>query len=260
KLEFADSDVNLKPRNCDKCRAQAKRYRENNKLLKIDNEIPNEILEPNNLADYIYDIIELHTKLITAENNKENNQLGIHFLCAVDISSYNESPKEIADNLINIVSDVDEYSWIYNNKYVGKQATSIWYFCSQRMNMAKKPRKHNDPEKRRDTTMMERYDCMVALNVEVPEDIKQYIKDNIDLLPREIYANLINRDMDTLIVQKQVYFDNTNNLGFELYVLHAEVNGSGYPIAYLFLESDGKSGNGVRTEMILTFLNEIKLQ
>ncbi|CAG8806516.1 6277_t:CDS:1, partial [Gigaspora margarita] len=95
KSEYADSDNNQIPRNCNKCRAQVKRYRENKKLLKIDNEILNEILDPNNLADYIYDLLKLRTKLITAEEDKENNQLGVYFSCAIDISSYNESPKEI---------------------------------------------------------------------------------------------------------------------------------------------------------------------
>ncbi|CAG8604812.1 5991_t:CDS:2 [Cetraspora pellucida] len=125
----------------------SKRYRENKKLLNDDNEIPNEILESNNLADYVYNLLELHTNLIIAENNKENNQLGIYFTCVMNISSFNESSKEIANHLINIVSDVDKYLWIYNNKYDGKQTTSIWYFCSQQINMAKKSCKHNNPEK-----------------------------------------------------------------------------------------------------------------
>ncbi|CAG8451035.1 11207_t:CDS:2 [Scutellospora calospora] len=107
---------------------------------------------PNNLADYIYDLLELHE---TLENDKENNQLGFDFSCAIDISSYNKSSKEIANNLINIISDVDEYSWIYNNKYDGQHTTSIWYFCSQRINMAKQPRKHINSEKRRESTTIE---------------------------------------------------------------------------------------------------------
>ncbi|CAG8847867.1 20494_t:CDS:2, partial [Racocetra persica] len=112
---------------------------------------------------YVYNLLELHTNLITTENDKENNQLGIYFACAVDISSFNESSKEIADHLINIVNDVDEYSWIYNNKYDGKQTTNIWYFCSQRINMAKKPCKYDNLEKRRDITSMQRIIAMVVL-------------------------------------------------------------------------------------------------
>ena len=47
---------------------------------------------------------------------------------------------------------------------------------------------------------------------------------------------------------------NTNNMGFELYVLHAEVNGTGFPLSYLFLENNGKCKDGVRTGMLQMFL------
>ncbi|GET63352.1 hypothetical protein GLOIN_2v1488446 [Rhizophagus irregularis DAOM 181602=DAOM 197198] len=39
--------------------------------------------------------------------------------------------------------------------------------------------------------------------------------------------------------------DNTNNLKFELYIVHAEVNGIGVPLAYLFIKNNGNCGNGV---------------
>ena len=32
---------------------------------------------------------------------------------------------------------------------------------------------------------------------------------------------------------------NTNNLGFELYVLHIKIYGTGFPLTYLFLENNG---------------------
>ncbi|PKC08060.1 hypothetical protein RhiirA5_376549 [Rhizophagus irregularis] len=38
---------------------------------------------------------------------------------------------------------------------------------------------------------------------------------------------------------------NTNNLKFELYIVHAEVDGIGVPLAYLFIENNGNCGNGV---------------
>ena len=47
--------------------------------------------------------------------------------------------------------------------------------------------------------------------------------------------------------------DNTNNLKFELYVVHAEVDGMGFPLAYLFLENNGNCGNGKRTGVIIDF-------
>ena len=47
---------------------------------------------------------------------------------------------------------------------------------------------------------------------------------------------------------------NTNNLGFELYVLHAEVNGTEFPLSYLFLENNGKCKEEIRTGILQMFL------
>ena len=38
---------------------------------------------------------------------------------------------------------------------------------------------------------------------------------------------------------------NTNNIGFELYILHVEVYGTGFPLLYLFLENNGQCKEGV---------------
>ena len=45
-----------------------------------------------------------------------------------------------------------------------------------------------------------------------------------------------------------------NNFGFELYTLQAEMNGTGFPLAYMFLENNGRCGEGIRTAVILTTL------
>ena len=46
---------------------------------------------------------------------------------------------------------------------------------------------------------------------------------------------------------------------FELYVVHAEVDGMGFPLSYLFLENNGNCGNGIRTGVIIDFLLQLKL-
>ncbi|CAI2188574.1 13551_t:CDS:2 [Funneliformis geosporum] len=51
---------------------------------------------------------------------------------------------------------------------------------------------------------------------------------------------------------------NTNNLTFELYVLHAEVDGTGYPLGYLFLDNNGNGVSGARTNVIAKFLEEFR--
>ena len=44
----------------------------------------------------------------------------------------------------------------------------------------------------------------------------------------------------------------------ELYNLHAEMNGTGFPLAYLFLENNGKCGEGIRTTIIQSFLSKLR--
>ncbi|PKY39601.1 hypothetical protein RhiirA4_526491, partial [Rhizophagus irregularis] len=52
---------------------------------------------------------------------------------------------------------------------------------------------------------------------------------------------------------------NTNNLKFELYVVHAEIDGMGFPLAYLFLEN-GNCGGGIRTGIIIDFFLQLKIR
>ncbi|PKK59890.1 hypothetical protein RhiirC2_670070, partial [Rhizophagus irregularis] len=47
---------------------------------------------------------------------------------------------------------------------------------------------------------------------------------------------------------------------FELYVIHAEVDGVGFLLSYLFLENNGNCGNGTRTDTITIFCKQMKLQ
>src|SRR2546421_11105796 len=99
----------------------------------------------------------------------------------------------------------------YHHLYVGKNTITYWYFCSQRDVLAYKSRKHQDCSKHRDIPSMERFKCdgviKIAINevmkiaevtlqhdsihvqpkiTKIPQNIKDFIKENIDLLTREI--------------------------------------------------------------------------
>ncbi|CAB4383213.1 unnamed protein product [Rhizophagus irregularis] len=52
---------------------------------------------------------------------------------------------------------------------------------------------------------------------------------------------------------------NTNNLKFELYVVHTKINRMGFPLAYLFLEN-GNCGGGIRTGIIIDFFLQLKIR
>src|SRR3954454_24810366 len=116
------------------------------------------------------------------------------------------------------------YPKSYHHLYIGKYTTTYIYFCSQRNILAKKPKKHQDSSKHRDRLSMERFNCngviKIAINevsknakvtlqhdflhvqpsiTSIPQNIKDFIKENIDLLPREIYARLIDKGLDLSI-------------------------------------------------------------
>jgi hypothetical protein len=118
---------------------------------------------------------------------------------------------------------------VYNAK--NNTEISFRYKCSQRSDRAKKPRKCLNPEKQRDTSAMKRFDCCGEINIvinfemktasvnviheilhELPKEVdvsncvKDFISENIDLLPKEIYARLVENGLDPEIRQNQIYF------------------------------------------------------
>ncbi|SRR6266498_2439312 len=49
-----------------------------------------------------------------------------------------------------------------------------------------------------------------------------------------------------------------NNLTFELYVLHAEVDSTGYPLGYLFLDNNRNGVSSIWTNIIAKFLKKFQ--
>ena len=108
-------------------------------------------------------------------------------------------------------------------------SVTFYYYCSQWDKLDKKARKHSDFQKHRDRQPMSCYTCNgcvkitihenlssnIKINhllhstrpdISIPSEVKQFILDNIDLLPREIYKRLVERGLDINIRQKQVHF------------------------------------------------------
>src|SRR5688572_2381137 len=118
----------------------------------------------------------------------------------------------------------------YHHTYNTKKSVIHYYHCSQNQCLAKKPKKHSDLHKHHDKQSIVRYDCKGYIKITIYEDlatsniemqhflhqtrpdisispeIKQFIQDNIDLLPREIYKRLIEHGLNINIRQKQVHF------------------------------------------------------
>ncbi|RGB39514.1 hypothetical protein C1646_811940 [Rhizophagus diaphanus] len=72
----------------------------------------------------------------------------------------------------------------------------------------------------------------------IPDWVKDYILQNLDLFSqlREQNIQINECGIDATY--------NTNNLTFELYVLHVEVDSTEYPLGYLFLNNNGNGVSG----------------
>jgi len=69
-----------------------------------------EIIEPDSFCDYIAQLLQL---LPTQLENDTENIPPFHFQCKIDISSFSKPAKDIADELVECIEDVDDFMWMY---------------------------------------------------------------------------------------------------------------------------------------------------
>ncbi|CAG8763712.1 15066_t:CDS:2, partial [Racocetra persica] len=216
---------------CNTCRGQ-------NKVIKQQKKIQNQDEKPDSesiieLGDFDEHLMQIFDSYKCRNDNQENNNPSqFEFSCTVNISTLEGNSKEQADYIIDVISKIDDYMWIYHNKYSSKKSKSITYtyYCSQRDCLAEKPKKHNDINKHRNRQQMERFSCKGCIKIIISQDltfstiemyhslhilrldnsispeIKQFILSNIDLLPREIYKRLVAQSLNINIYQKQIHY------------------------------------------------------
>ncbi|PKY59868.1 hypothetical protein RhiirA4_482983 [Rhizophagus irregularis] len=153
--------------------------------------------------------------------------------------------------------------------------------CIMRDCLKEKSKKHSDINKHCDNQSMIRYlykDCIkiiinedllltdikihyvlhsIRIDVSISPELKLFISDNIDLLSRKIYKQLVEQLWNVLKNSQfkihEIGVDatyNTNNLKFELYVIHVKIDGMGFLLVYLFMENNGNCGNGIPARFI----------
>ncbi|RIB29550.1 hypothetical protein C2G38_2155006 [Gigaspora rosea] len=194
-------------RTCNKCRTQNKIY----KQVKNNEQSPDNLIEIHDLSDVISQEFEsVENSIDNAEDKKNRNDVEFTFSCSININELEGNSKEKASKIIEIISDVDEYKWID---------------C-----MIEKPKKYSDYSKHRDKLSMIHFSCeghikitiyqdllisdinmryklhSIRQDVSISNEIKDFIANNIDLLPREIYKRLIDHNLSINIRQKQIYY------------------------------------------------------
>ena len=118
-MGFGAKGISKQFRTCNNCRNRTATNHKNtkkrhadieiNEEMEQENEEPLEIIEPDSFCDYIAQFF-----LSPLENNTENTEnIPSSLKCEVDISSFDKSAKEIADELVEFIEDVDEFKWMY---------------------------------------------------------------------------------------------------------------------------------------------------
>ncbi|CAG8535325.1 17876_t:CDS:2 [Cetraspora pellucida] len=113
-------------RTCAHCRSRTTQLKRNKKKRQleddpeedtIDENTLEEVIDLNNLEDFIIQIIDLYK--LQSEGNLENMP-PFHFECNIDISTLNKSTREVANELIVGIENVDEFKWIYHQSYLSQ--------------------------------------------------------------------------------------------------------------------------------------------
>ena len=65
-----------------------------------------EVVEVTDFFDYMMQLLGIYTTQIENEENIPS----FHFECKVDISTLNNSAKEVADYLVELIEEADEFS------------------------------------------------------------------------------------------------------------------------------------------------------
>ncbi|CAG8790443.1 4425_t:CDS:2, partial [Racocetra persica] len=206
--------------SCNKCLERARtnskqRYEEENEKKLFDT-TQNSILS-SDLTQAVYD------SLISIPEIDENLEGDL-------------SESSIANKLIENIQAGDGYCYIYHTKTIHKKIKSVTviYRCNCHADCIKKPQKHLDKEKQRDTTSrLNRYECdgyiSIKVNIEnklaiikishrilhprpeninVMNDIKEFITNNSSYIAAELYKKIVSNRITGFetLTQDQVYY------------------------------------------------------
>ncbi|CAG8751100.1 8172_t:CDS:2, partial [Gigaspora margarita] len=250
--------------------------------INIDDNLLNDVIEINNLEEYI------STELEACENS-ENSTSGMEINLDINLLheefSQNKDTDLIFKRIIEAIQNADSYKWNFMYQYNGKTKQSRWYNCSL---SSQRDRTTSNPKR-----LCIKQPYFESKN-NVDKNIVTFIQNNVYLTSRQLWENL--QYQSETLTQKQVHFwwtvfsrklyyhnDNqfisatylleeddehlllynatykTNSAEFELYVIIANIEGVGYPISYLFLNSP-KNVPFTCTTALIKYLDSLQKQ
>ncbi|CAG8844339.1 36008_t:CDS:2, partial [Gigaspora margarita] len=178
--------------------------------------------------------------------------------------------------VIHVISTPYELIRLRYRKFLGMFIFSFWWLILLVKNMpqnfpnptpppmyfikstilAAKPKKHEDFTKHCDTPTMERFDCHDTIKITISQSnntakllregqykiILEQLQSRALAVITELHDYLLKLNINIRECGIDATY-NTNNFGMELYCFQAEVNGTGFPLAHLFLENNRTCGS-----------------
>jgi hypothetical protein len=99
---------------CNNCRTRNTKQKEKTtkkRQLEVDSET-NEIIEVTDLYDYTAQFLNLYSiQMENSNGNDKENIIPFCFKCQVDISTLDNSEKEIANTLVECIEEADDFAW-----------------------------------------------------------------------------------------------------------------------------------------------------
>lgn len=94
-------------RTCNTCRIQNRAIYQRKLISKQENDADNDqiVVEFHDFYDFF-----AHNYNLFEQKNSENLEFKVS--CIVDVNTLKENPKDQASHIIEIISDIDEYTWM----------------------------------------------------------------------------------------------------------------------------------------------------
>jgi hypothetical protein len=102
-------------RTCNNCRTKNKAVYQRKLISKQENDADNDqiIVEFHDFYDFFADNYNLFECAIHDKDEQENSEnLEFKVSCIVDVNTLEGNPKDQAGRIIEIISDIDEYTWM----------------------------------------------------------------------------------------------------------------------------------------------------
>jgi hypothetical protein len=223
-------------KQCINCRQRYKTTKQNKRKVRENIDDNCIQIDPKEISDHLFELLtdlSPTNDFYDVNNIQFTTKFVINLEWLIEKLSTDDSLM-LSKSIIKFIEDGDGFSYVYKSKDGHKNGTiSYVFWCNCRQELARRPNKHVDESKRRDTAnYLIRYDCkgFVDVNLDftngfayvkikhylhnrpethtVTKEIKDYMAQNSDKSVPDLYSSIKSLELNGYehITVKQVYF------------------------------------------------------